>query len=192
MADESSDGSEKDRNAPTVRDLKGPGVSGDTLPDVVGVYVPPRPLPESTAHRTIDVKPVRLSAAADPRQALTERRLVSPPRVERRLPVLWLGGGIAILLALGAWAFLQELSSPSAVSPARVPSAPAPVNASAARLSAPVQRSAGSLPEPAPLRSAAPLPSASPAAHGFDAPPAATKAGSTRETQKKRKDPWLE
>jgi hypothetical protein len=187
MADESSDGSEKDRNAPTVRDLKGPSVPGDTMPDVVGLYVPPRPLPETTPHRTIDIKPVRLSAETDPRQFRTERRLVSPKRGEPRLPLLWFGGGLAILLALGAWALLQKPSSPSALTSARVPTAPAPVAASAAALSAPARPSAASLSAQAPPRSAAPPPSAP-----LAAPAAPPKAGSARDTQKKRKDPWLE
>ena len=192
MADEPSDGSEKDRNAPTVRDLKGPSVPGDTMPDIVGLYVPPRPLPETTQHRTIDIKPVRLSAETDPRQFRTERRLVSPSRRERRLPVLWLVGGLAILLALGAWALLQKPSSPSALTPAPVRSAPVPIAASAAAQLAPVRLSATSLAAPAPPRTVVPPPSAPPAAQGPEAPAAAPKAGSARDTQKKRKDPWLE
>jgi len=84
MADNPTDGSEKDRNAPTVRELKGPGAPSDTLPDVVGVYVPPRSLPGPADHRTMDLKSVRLSDYVDARRALTERRLVSPPRPKQR------------------------------------------------------------------------------------------------------------
>src|SRR6187397_577014 len=101
MADEPSDGSDKNRDAPTVRDLTGPELSSDTLPDVVGLYVPPRPLPEPSDHRTLDLRSIRLSDAADPRRALTERRLVSPPqpsKPKRRLGP-WLGALAVLLLA---------------------------------------------------------------------------------------------
>src|SRR5688572_275458 len=101
MAKDSEDGSEKDRNAPTVRDLKGPSlVSADTIPDVIGQYVPPRPPPEASRHRTIDLKPVRLSDEADPRRWRTERRLVTPERPERpakRKRALWMTSGALLL-----------------------------------------------------------------------------------------------
>src|SRR5688572_6790137 len=126
MADDSQDGSEKDRNAPTVRDLKkGPSpASADTIPDVFGQYVPPRPPPEASRHRTIDLKPVRLSDEADPRRWRTERRLATPGRPQKRPGGLWVAA--LILLALGAWALVWVSAALEKTKPAVVPPSPAP------------------------------------------------------------------
>ena len=119
MADEPRDGSDKNRDAPTVRDLKGPELSSDTLPDVVGLYVPPRPLPEVSSHRTLDLRSVRLSDEADPRRARTQRRLESPVGPEappRRRLAPWLFVGAVALLAAGAWALFWRPSKGSSES----------------------------------------------------------------------------
>ena len=194
MADEPSDGSEKDRNAPTVRDLKKSAVSTDTIPDIVGQYVPPRSPPEATPHRTIDVKPVRLSADLDPRQALTERRLLSPPRPERDLSGWWLGGGLVVAFGIGAW---LVASKPSASSAPAASTTAAPATVSAAPAVAPLPKGSGSF-----VRSLAPFGSASAILPPTAAPnpplaappplPSGAKAPAVRETVKKRKDPWLE
>jgi hypothetical protein len=198
MADEPSDGSEKDRNAPTVRDLKTPTTSTDTIPDIVGQYVPPRPLPEATAHRTIDLRPVRLSAELDPRQALTERRLVSPPRRQRGLSAWWLGGGLGVAVGIGAWLFASKppasTASAAATVPAREatasvpPAAPAPPDGrSLVRSLAPFGSASTILPSKAPPTTDAPAAQAASAAL-----PTAPRAPSARDASKKRKDPWLE
>jgi hypothetical protein len=197
MADDSNDGREKDRNAPTVRELRPAGSPGDTVPDIVGQYVPPRPLPELSDHRTIDLKSVRISAEVDPRRAPTERRLVSPPRVARGGATWWLVGGTAVLLGALAWLLFLATSSLETSAPALAP--PASISASigaakAPRVTAsPTQALAAPVPvaatasEPEPSRDrAAPRPDAS------DAAPAGSKAPAPREPEKKRRDPWVE
>src|SRR5262245_12832211 len=102
MADDSSDDSEKDRNAPTVRDLVPRALSSDTVPEIVGQYHPPRPLPEVSQHRTLDLSSVRVSP--DPRRtAPTERRLVSPARPEPKSSRWWLVGGLVLLVGALLW-----------------------------------------------------------------------------------------
>jgi hypothetical protein len=186
MADDSSDGSDKDRSAPTVRDLKGPAV-GDTLPDLIGMYVPPRPLPETSQHRTLDLKSVRLSDQADPRRALTERRLVSPAR--RTGGSLRLGLALAGLVLVGAlaWFFLGAPPPSVPTAPLAAPAAPAPVSQpSAAAPKALVTTPPVSTPPPV-------IAPSKPSGLSTEASPApAPKTSRPRESAKKRKDPWLE
>ena len=132
MADDPSDG-DKDRNAPTVRELNGPTSSGDTVPDLIGLYVPPRPLPEASQHRTLDLKSVRISDQADPRRALTERRLVSPPRRVPSRSAWWMAAGAVVLLGALAWFVLSAPTPPASLAPPREPAPPLPTQASAAR-----------------------------------------------------------
>jgi hypothetical protein len=184
MADDPSHG-DKDRNAPTVRELNGPTSSGDTLPDLIGMYVPPRPLPEAAQHRTMDLKSVRLSDQADPRRALTERRLVSPPQPARSRSGWWMAAGVAVLLGALAWLLLAEPTPSASLAPPREPAPPLPTRASAGAPKALA---------PAPSTSPAPR-EAAPKASGpsVDAPAApAPKTSRPRESSKKRKDPWLE
>jgi hypothetical protein len=188
MADDSSDGSDKDRNAATVRDMKGPVLSSDTMPDVVGVYAPPRPLPEVSQHRTVDLKSIRISDYADPRRALTERRLVSPPRPPQRSALAWSAAVLAGAAVLGGtiWLVLGRPSSTLSPSPA-APRGSASPSALAAPIVAPLN------PPPA-----ATTPSSSAASPAFPTPVLDAsamppqKASRPRESTKKRKDPWLE
>ena len=193
MADDSQDGSEKDRNAPTVRDLKkGPSpVSDDTIPDVFGQYVPPRPPPEASHHRTIDLKPVRLSDEADPRRWRTERRLVSPERRAKRHWAFWLASGALILLALGAWALVRASAPPEMPGPAVVaaPPTPAAVRVPTAPVRVPVRPETPPAPSSPIGSSNALLSPNSGAPPSESTPPKATRG---REVPKKRKDPWLE
>lgn len=196
MADDPSDGSEKDRNAPTVRELKGPGSPSDTVPDLIGVYVPPRALPEAAQHRTMDLKSVRLSDYVDSRRALTERRLVSPPREEpppeARRRAFWLVPVIVFALGIWAWLFIRETTSSVVVEPSRVESSPTPV--ATPKASEPPANSAPSavavtptlVPEPAPT------PASEPKADEKVNAPAPVKAQRSREAEKKRINPWVE
>jgi hypothetical protein len=189
MANEPTNGNEKDRNAPTVRDLKEPVLPSDTVPEIVGLYVPPRPLPGAAEHRTLDLRSVRLSDQADPRRALTERRLVSPPKPPKRR--YWPAALVALgSVALGTlvWAALRARGVP-APSSTGVREAPAlGATSSAPKITiAPL----------APLRtSLPPAASSSTPEVNTEAPPPPSKAtranDSTREAPKKRKDPWLE
>ncbi|HVR18427.1 MAG TPA: hypothetical protein VMS65_01980 [Polyangiaceae bacterium] len=180
MADDPSHG-DKDRNAPTFRELDRPTSSGDTVPDLIGMYVPPRPLPEASDHRTMDLKSVRISDQADPRRALTERRLVSPPRRARSRSALWLLAGAVVLLGALAWLLLVEPTPPAsrAAAPPTRASAGAPKAPATSTSIAPAARAAAPPPK-------APGPS-------VEAPATpAPKTSRPRESAKKRKDPWLE
>ena len=190
MADDPTDGSEKDRNAPTVRELKGPGGPSDTLPDVIGVYVPPRALPGPADHRTMDLKSVRLSDYVDARRALTERRLVSPPEPTPRRSALWLVPAILVALGVGAW-FLFRNPAPRALGEAsQAEPTPAPTVSDAPHVppapsaSPPVVVAPSVIDEPqaAPETKIEEKPSA----------PAPAKSQRSRDAEKKRKDPWLE
>ncbi|HEX6273276.1 MAG TPA: hypothetical protein VFZ53_09555 [Polyangiaceae bacterium] len=191
MADDSSDGSDKDRNAATVRDMKGPALGGDTVPEVIGVYAPPRPLPEVSQHRTVDLKSIRLSDLADPRRALTERRLVSPPRPPKASALPWLAGGVAGLglAAAALWLVLRDSSEVSA--PASAPAQRSSASSPAATSS--TVEPLGPASEPSelsePSGSGAPT-STTPVLDASSSPP--QKAPRARESTKKRKDPWLE
>src|SRR6187455_3328026 len=156
MADEPRDGSDKNRDAPTVRDLTGPKLSSDTLPDVVGLYVPPRPLPEVSSHRTLDLRSVRLSDEADPRRALTQLRLESPPvpPPARRGVRPWLALAALLLLAAGVGAFFWK-TRPAAPE-ARTPAQPATITKSLVT----AVGASRSVPAVAPLRSGEPIPGA--------------------------------
>jgi hypothetical protein len=182
MADDPSHG-DKDRNAPTVRELDRPTSSGDTVPDLIGMYVPPRPLPAASEHRTMDLKSVRLSDQLDPRRALTERRLVSPPQHARGRAALWMAAGAVVLLGVLAWLFLAEPTPPAALAPPRKLAPPPPTQASAG-----APKALATAPS---TREAAPTSKAS--GPSVEAPAApAPKTSRPRESSKKRKDPWLE
>lgn len=197
MTDDRSDGSEKDRNLPTVRELKGPSAPKDTVPDVVGVYVPPRPLPEAAQHRTMDLKSVRLEDYS--RRALTERRLVSPPRSpvspppsERKSSTLWLIPALVVVLGIGAWLLFREELFPAVETsePERVPPAAVTTEVSnpspAASAAPPVVASPMVVAEPQPKSTSEPK------VEENASVPAPAKSQRPRETEKKRKDPWLE
>jgi hypothetical protein len=191
MAKDSQDGSEKDRNAPTVRELGGPSpVSTDTIPDLIGQYVPPRPPPVASRHRTIDLKPVRLSDEADPRRWRTERRLFTPERPAKRKRALWVTSGALLLLGLGAWALVRGLAAPASPGPA-VASPPTAAAATVPTASAPVpDRTETPTTPPSPVGSTNTMP-----APNSDVPKSEStlpKAPRARESPKKRKDPWLE
>jgi hypothetical protein len=185
MADQPKDGSNKDE-LPTQRDLKPPTVSSDTVPDVFGQYVPPRPLPEVSRHRTLDLKSVRLSDEADPRRAPTELRLQSPAREARRGFPIWLLLVIVGLIGVSAWAFLP--SSAPAAAPGQAPAAP-PAKEEPAR---PVVTTEAAKKAAPPVPSAAPAPVSSNATVSSAAAPLPKPARPGSETAKKRRDPWLE
>jgi len=186
MTDDPRDGSDKDRDAPTVRDLKGPGVPTDTVPDVVGLYVPPRPPPEVSRHRTLDLMPVRIAAAADPRRAPTERRLVAPDRPQRGSIPAWLVGGVLIVFGFGVWALARTSSPPRESVPAISVAPPIPPIASA--VAPPTEPTAAPLPSSV---SVATAPDPSPA-HAPSPAPVAPKTARPPEPAKKRNQPWLE
>lgn len=80
----------------------------DTLPEQANVYVPPRRVAPLSDHRTMDVKAIRIAAELDPRQALTELRLMPPPRRHAWGRTL---ASVFLLAALGVatyFAFLGE------------------------------------------------------------------------------------
>jgi hypothetical protein len=196
MADDPTDGSEKDRNAPTVRELKGPGAASDTVPDLIGVYVPPRALPEVAQHRTMDLKSVRLSDYVDSRRALTERRLVSPlqqePPPEARRKALWLVPVIVFALGIWAWLFIRESTSSVVVEPSRAPSSPTPVSTPA-----PIDSPAKSAPSavsgtPTLVPEPPPTAASEPKVDEKVNAPAPAKTQRPREAEKKRINPWAE
>jgi hypothetical protein len=191
MADNPTDGSEKDRNAPTVRELRGPGAPSDTLPDVVGVYVPPRALPGPADHRTIDLKSVRLSDYVDARRALTERRLVSPARPKQRRSAFWLAPAVVIALGVGAWLFLRDAASQAGGEASQAEPAPAPVVTEVPHVLPTPSASPAVVVAPSVVPE--PPPNTAPATR-IDSKPSAlpsTKAQRPRE-EKKRNNPWLE
>jgi hypothetical protein len=195
MADDPTDGSDKDRNAPTVRELRGPNVPSvpsDTLPDVIGVYVPPRALPGPADHRTMDLKSVRLSDYVDARRALTERRLVSPPKPKQTRSALWLVPMLLVALGVGAWFLLRKPAFRGVGDAAPPEPAPVPVptevpHASPAPSAAPPPVVVG------PSVTAEPPATAAPQTTVEEKPsaPAPTRTQRSRE-ERKRKDPWLE
>ncbi len=194
MADDSKNGSEKDRNAPTVRDLAPRAVSSDTVPDVIGQYVPPRPLPGVSDHRTLDLKSVHLSPQFDPRRALTERRIVMPAYEEPKPSKRWLVAGLLVLFAIGAWLVVLGLASSNEVTsvPTASPAAAVPP------VAAPPPRATPSA-APAPASPTQAASSASELAAPKETetrvePPAASALPkpAAREPEKKRREPWLQ
>jgi hypothetical protein len=195
MSNDSKDGSEKDRNAPTVRELSPRVTPKDTLPDVIGEYVPPRPLPEVSQHRTLDLRSVRVSPELDPRRAPTELRLASPPRAGSS--GRWLAAGVVVLVGIAVLMVIRAFAPSSGFVPAPVasPATPVPlVEAPTARATAfavPTPAAAASV---APSRSEPAVPREPPATR-VEAPAAASaapKASTAREPEKKRREPWLE
>ena len=172
------------RDSDTVRDLPKSGRIHDTVPEQANVYVAPRPLAPTSDHRTIQVKPVLISAFADPRRAPTELRLAAPPRLApppRRMR--WLIPLALLAVAFGALLAVRFTGEPGA---APVPAANAPA------------------PEPVPRSPHEPT-AAAPAAAGPAAPVAARTAAEavataqssataapSAPTRKKQRDPWLE
>jgi hypothetical protein len=195
MADDSKNGSEKDRNAPTVRDLAPRVTPKDTLPDVIGEYVPPRPLPGVSEHRTLDLRSVRVSPEFDPRRAPTELRLESPPR--KQSSGRWLVAGVVVLLGIAVLLVVRAFapSSGPASAPAASPSPAAPnVEAPTARAAAPAAPTPTVAASVSPSRSesVSPREPPPPRAEAPAAPSAAPKAPASREPEKKRREPWLE
>jgi len=185
MADQPKDGSDKDE-IPTQRDLKPPSISSDTVPDVFGQYVPPRPLPEASRHRTLDLKSVRLSDEADPRRAPTELRLQSPARPERGPFPIWIVLVVVALIGVSAWAFLTPPAP--AAAPVDKPAAP-PRREEPAR---PVATTEPMKNAPAEAPSVVPTPTSPALTASSVAPPLPKPARSGSEAAKKRRDPWLE
>jgi hypothetical protein len=105
----------------TERDVRQAPDAGDTIPEQANVYVPPRPLAALSEHRTMDVKAIRLAAEVDPRQALTELKLVAPPLRPHRE---WLVPVALAVLAVGFiclwWVMPTPISEPIPVSPRTV------------------------------------------------------------------------
>ena len=189
MADDPSDGDDKDGSSHTVRDLKGPVLPGDTLPDMSGLYVPPRPLPEVSQHRTIDLKSVRLSDQADPRRWLTERRLVSPPSPVAKRSKPWLVvTGAVLLLGVVAWSLFRTSRPPASSARAAARPTDAAIAASKRSIAADANRSASPAVPAAKAASSGAAPS--PTVEASSLP--TQKASRPREPAKKRKDPWLE
>lgn len=190
MADDPTDGSEKDRNAPTVRELKGPSVPSDTLPDVIGVYVPPRALPGPADHRTMDLKSVRLSDYVDARRALTERRLVSPPEPTRRRSALWLVPALLIALGVGAWFFFRNPAPRALGDASQAEPKPASTVTEAPHVPAP-SASPSVVVAPSVIHEP-PLSGPETKIEEKPSAPAPAKSQRSRDAEKKRKDPWLE
>jgi hypothetical protein len=170
--------------------------TGDTLPEQAGVYVPPRPIPSLSDHRTMDVKAIRIAAEHDPRQALTQLRMQPPPR---RRSWAMLIGVVSATVGLGSVLYLGLMSSKplplagsTAASPAVPPLPPAPTVSPP-----PVE---ANLPPPAlPPSVVSALPSAT--STGAARPPKAVKGGTLAAPHPRRgptpsakvsRDPWLE
>jgi hypothetical protein len=88
----------------TIPEVPSPGaVPTEELPDHANVYVPPRELPQTSDHRTIQIKPVLLADHVDPRRAPTELRLpVLPLEPLRKEPAPWLLASSVVVVAVGA------------------------------------------------------------------------------------------
>jgi len=88
----------------TIPEVPSPGgMPTETLPDHANVYVPPRELPQTSDHRTIQIKPVLLADHVDPRRAATELRLpVVPLEPLRKEPAPWLLASSVVVVALGS------------------------------------------------------------------------------------------
>ena len=187
------------------------GVPTDTLPDHANVYVPPRELPQTSDHRTIQIKPVLLADHVDPRRAATELRLpVVPLEPLRKEPAPWLlassvlvvaVGSIAVAAWLGGW--LPGVRAPGSADsgPASAPlkaedipspplEKPAPLEPPAA--AGPIETAPAPAPPPteAELNATAPEPVSTPTAMPL-APGAAPRQNAAR-VRKKAPDPWLE
>jgi hypothetical protein len=186
--------------------------TGDTLPDQAGVYVPPRPIPSLSDHRTMDVKAIRIAAEHDPRQALTQLRMQPPPR--RRSSTLLIGT-VSAAVGLGAVLYFGLMAGrplPLVTSSGASSTVPAPevtaastetVTALAPALTPSVPPAS---PAPTALPSEPPLPAvtappsvASTAAARAPiiatkraAPPAAHAKRGAAPAAKVRRDPWLE
>lgn len=114
----------------TIPELQSPGaapVDVDALPDHANVYVPPRELPQTSDHRTIQIKPVLLADHVDPRRAPTELRLpVLPLEAPRKEPAPWLLASSVVVVAIGSIAAAAWLGGwlPGSRPPGAVDSAP--------------------------------------------------------------------
>lgn len=180
--------------------------NSDTLPDQASAYVPPRPVPQLSDHRTMDIKAIRVAAELDPRQAMTQLRMHAPPR-RRRLSPFWIASlGIVALLVIGTYILLVSetplplISSDQSVSES--PSAPvaaeppidldAPLPDVAPRVAGPATASPPST-ERAVGEVTAP---AEPAARASEpittADPTSTQRSTPARKSKPRQDPWLE
>lgn len=188
------------------------GAPTDTLPDHANVYVPPRELPQTSDHRTIQIKPVLLADHVDPRRAATELRLpVLPLEPLRKEPAPWLLASSVVVVAIGSIAAAAWLGGwlPGSPTPGSVETEPhrSPLKAEDIP-SAPVERlgvaqpATAALPlETAPALSVPPPveveanatpaePISTPTAMPL-APGAAPRQNAAR-VRKKAPDPWLE
>jgi hypothetical protein len=188
-----------------------PELSGDTLPEQAGVYVPPRPLASLSNHRTIDVKAIRLSAGVDPRQARTQVRLQAPLRRKKQASLLPVLVSLSlVLLGAAAWFSYSVFSratlategpviQTAAPPPAVAPEPPAPPTAvtNAPGDSAVTVRPGAAAPAPlselgsASETSTAPEVTAPPAAPS-PAPRGTAPQKSNARREKVHRDPWLE
>lgn len=199
----------------TIPEVPSPaGVPTDTLPDHANVYVPPRELPQTSDHRTIQIKPVLLADHVDPRRAATELRLpVVPLEPMRKEPATWLLASSVAVVALGsiaaaAWfgGWLPGTHAPERVdgkSPSALKAEDIPVTSieKAAPIeapTAPIQTATSQVAPPpttlAPADSEAnastPEPTSSPTAMPL-ATGAAPRQNAAR-VRKKAPDPWLD
>jgi len=183
------------------------GVASEVLPDHANVYVPPRPLAQSSDHRTIQIKPVLLADHVDPRRAQTELRMSAPPlQPLRKDPAPWLLASSVAVVALGsiaaaAWfgGWLPGVPAPGTSEPA---SQPAPLKAEdipVAPLEPEPVQAAPLPPEPlqtptAPVESDANAVSREPTSTSTAVPlaPGAAPRQNAARVRKKAPDPWLE
>jgi hypothetical protein len=140
----------------------------------------------------MDLKSVRLSDYVDARRALTERRLVSPPKPKQTRSALWLVPMLLVALGVGAWFLLRKPAFRGVGDAAPPEPAPVPVptevpHASPAPSAAPPPVVVG------PSVTAEPPATAAPQTTVEEKPsaPAPTRTQRSRE-ERKRKDPWLE
>lgn len=194
------------------------GVPTDALPDHANVYVPPRELPQTSDHRTIQIKPVLLADHVDPRRAPTELRLpVVPLEPMRKEPATWLLASSVAVVAIGsiaaaAWfgGWLTSTHAPERVdakpssavlttediaatqldkvAPAEAPTAVAPPLDKASSPVAPPPTALA--PADSEVNASAPEPTSSPTAMPL-ATGAAPRQNAAR-VRKKAPDPWLD
>jgi hypothetical protein len=187
----------------TIPEIPSPGgVPPDALPDHANVYVPPRELPQTSDHRTIQIKPVLLADHVDPRRAPTELRLpVLPLEPLPKEPAPWLLASSVAVVAIGVIVAAAWLGGwlPGARAPGDAESAPAGTSLKAEGIpAAPIEKLAPAETTKAQTPPAhvgetnvtPPEPTGNPTAMPL-APGAAPRQNAAR-VRKKAPDPWLE
>jgi hypothetical protein len=197
----------------TIPEIPTPGgPPSEALPDHANVYVPPRELPQTSDHRTIQIKPVLLADHVDPRRAPTELRLpVLPLEPLPKEPAPWLLASSVAVVAIGSIAAAAWLGGwlPGVRAPGEVESAPPSTPLKAEDIpAAPIEKLAPAEPPGAaePIETAKaqspparvvgepnatrPEPISNPTAMPL-APGAAPRQNAAR-VRKKAPDPWLE